>query len=71
MLSERNVERQDGRLLQGERKAIKLQKTEQRREGLKRRSELTGEERAHAEERIRSVLTVSYTHLTLPTKLEV
>ncbi|HIV93184.1 MAG TPA: 5-formyltetrahydrofolate cyclo-ligase [Candidatus Eisenbergiella stercoravium] len=56
MLSERNVERQDGRLLQGERKAIKLQKTEQRREGLKRRSELTGEERAHAEERIRSVL---------------
>ena len=56
MLSERNAERQDGRLLQGERKAIKLQKTEQRREGLKRRSELTGEERAHAEERIRSVL---------------
>ena len=56
MLSERNAERQDGRLPQGERKAIKLQKTEQRREGLKRRSELTGEERAHAEERIRSVL---------------
>ena len=56
MLSERNAERQDGRLPQGERKAIKLQKTEQRREGMKRRSELTGEERAHAEERIRSVL---------------
>ena len=56
MLSERNAERQDGRLPQGERRAIKLQKTEQRREGLKRRSELTGEERAHAEERIRSVL---------------
>lgn len=56
MLSERNAERQDGRLPQGERKALKLRKKEQRREGLKRRSELTGEERAHAEERIRSVL---------------
>ena len=52
-----NGERQNGQLSREKREALRLQKKMQRREGLKRRSGLTGEERAYAEERIRSALT--------------
>ena len=54
MPSERNAEWQNGRLSQEKREALRLRKKEQRREGMKRRSRLTGEERAWAEERIRN-----------------
>ena len=56
MPSERNAEWQNGRLSQEKREALRLRKKEQRREGMKRRSRLTGEERAWAEERIRNAL---------------
>ena len=56
MPSERNAEWQNGRLSQEKREALRLRKKEQRREGMKRRSRQTGEERAWAEERIRNAL---------------